>query len=144
MLDQLRHEIQTRLDELIDEIDRLRRALHALEAGRPDGTPKTAEKPVLTAAASGRASARPATSASRSSRATSPRRSGRRTAPGATKARILETLAGGEAMTASQVAAKAGLDRATVSTTLSKLAGNGEIEKAARGYRAAPAAKIAA
>ena len=58
-----------------------------------------------------------------------------RTAPGATKASVLTALAGGEAMTAGQVASKAGLARPTVSTTLSKLAKTGEVEKAKRGYR---------
>jgi DNA-binding IclR family transcriptional regulator len=53
---------------------------------------------------------------------------------------VLAALAGGEAMTAGQVADKAGLARATVSTTLSKLAKNGEVQKAARGYRLAAAA----
>ncbi len=48
---------------------------------------------------------------------------------------MLTALAGGEAMTASQVAAKAGLARGTVSTTLSKLAKSGDVEKATRGYR---------
>ena len=43
-------------------------------------------------------------------------------------------------MTAGQVADKTGLARATVSTTLSKLAKNGEVQKAKRGYRIAPAA----
>ena len=38
-------------------------------------------------------------------------------------------------MTAGEVATKAGLARATVSTTLSKLAKTGEVEKAERGYR---------
>jgi predicted Rossmann fold nucleotide-binding protein DprA/Smf involved in DNA uptake len=63
-----------------------------------------------------------------------------RTAPGATKASVLAALAGGEAMTAGQVATKAGLARPTVSTTLSKLAKTGEVQKAARGYRLASAA----
>lgn len=53
---------------------------------------------------------------------------------------MLATLAGGEAMTAGEVAAKAGLARGTVSTTLSKLAKSGEVEKAERGYRLAPSA----
>ena len=48
---------------------------------------------------------------------------------------MLAALAGGDAMTAGQVATKAGLARPTVSTTLSKLAKTGEVEKAARGYR---------
>ena len=58
-----------------------------------------------------------------------------RTAPGATRASVLAALAGGEAMTASQVATKAGLARPTVSTTLSKLAKTGEVQRAKRGYR---------
>jgi DNA-binding transcriptional ArsR family regulator len=129
MLEQLRHLIQTRVDELTDEIDRLRRALRALDPHAAAGTPKApASKP-----------ARPASPArtTRTRRAGSTRRTSGRTAPGATKAAILEALAGGEAMTASEVAAKAGLERATVSTTLSKLASSGEIQKADRGYRVA-------
>jgi predicted transcriptional regulator len=58
-----------------------------------------------------------------------------RTAPGATKASVLAALAGGDAMTAGQVAAKAGLARPTVSTALSKLAKTGQVQKAKRGYR---------
>ncbi len=38
-------------------------------------------------------------------------------------------------MTAGEIAAATGLGRATVSTTLSKLATSGEITKAARGYQ---------
>jgi DNA-binding IscR family transcriptional regulator len=63
-----------------------------------------------------------------------------RTAPGATKTSVLAALAGGDAMTASQVATKAGLARPTVSTTLSKLAKTGEVQKAERGYRLSSAA----
>ena len=58
-----------------------------------------------------------------------------RTARGATRASILAALARGDAMTAGQVATKAGLPRPTVSTTLSKLAKSGEVHKAKRGYR---------
>lgn len=63
-----------------------------------------------------------------------------RRAHGATKASVLAALAGGEAMTAGQVATKAGLARPTVSTTLSKLAKTGEVQKADRGYRLPSAA----
>jgi DNA-binding IclR family transcriptional regulator len=52
---------------------------------------------------------------------------------------VLAALAGGQAMTAGQVADKTGLARPTVSTTLSKLAKSGEVVKAERGYRLAPA-----
>jgi DNA-binding IclR family transcriptional regulator len=51
---------------------------------------------------------------------------------------VLAALAAGEAMTASQVASEAGLARPTVSTTLSKLAKSGEVQKAERGYRIRP------
>ena len=43
-------------------------------------------------------------------------------------------------MTAGDVAAKTGLARPTVSTTLSKLAKSGEVQKAERGYRLASSA----
>jgi predicted ArsR family transcriptional regulator len=58
-----------------------------------------------------------------------------RTPRGGTKASVLAALASGDAMTAGQVATKAGLARPTVSTTLSKLAKTGEVQKAERGYR---------
>ena len=60
-----------------------------------------------------------------------------RTGRGATKAAVLAALTGGASMTAGQVATKAGLARPTVSTTLSKLAKTGEVQKAARGYQLA-------
>jgi len=69
----------------------------------------------------------------RGTRSTSP--SNGRAARGASRAAILAALASGEALTASEVATKAGLARPTVSTTLSKLAKSGEVKKAERGYR---------
>jgi DNA-binding MarR family transcriptional regulator len=93
----------------------------------PRRTPTRAAKP------------KPAVSATRITRAgqsaESTQASNGRTAPGATRASVLAALAGGDAMTAGQVATKAGLARGTVSTTLSKLAKTGEVEKAERGYR---------
>jgi DNA-binding IclR family transcriptional regulator len=50
---------------------------------------------------------------------------------------VLQALAGGTAMTAGEVATATGLGRASVSTTLSKLATSGEVTKAARGYQLA-------
>jgi DNA-binding transcriptional regulator GbsR (MarR family) len=50
------------------------------------------------------------------------------------QARLDEVLASGKAMTASDVATATGLGRASVSTTLSKLAKSGEVHKAPRGY----------
>lgn len=47
---------------------------------------------------------------------------------------MLAALADGQAMTAGEVAQATGLGRASVSTTLSKLAKSGEVRKAQRGY----------
>ena len=133
MIDRLREQIQERLDQLAGEADRLRKALAALDPrsskapARKQRTRKPAEptKPAMSAAKR--------TPARRTSQPAA--RSPRRTTPGATKASVLAALAGGEAMTAGEVATKAGLARATVSTTLSKLSKSGEVEKADRGYR---------
>jgi DNA-binding transcriptional regulator GbsR (MarR family) len=46
-------------------------------------------------------------------------------------------------MTAGEVAAATGLGRASVSTTLSKLAKSGEVAKADRGYRRAESSSVA-
>jgi DNA-binding IclR family transcriptional regulator len=53
---------------------------------------------------------------------------------------VLAALAGGEPMTAAQVAEKTGLARGSVSTTLSRLTKTGEVQKAERGYRLPSAA----
>jgi DNA-binding transcriptional ArsR family regulator len=58
-----------------------------------------------------------------------------RARPRGTKEAVLAALAKGEAMTAGEVAAATGLGRASVSTTLSKLAKSGEAVKADRGYK---------
>jgi ribosomal protein S18 acetylase RimI-like enzyme len=57
---------------------------------------------------------------------------------------VLAALAGGEAMTAGPVADKTSLARPTVSTTLSKLAKTGEVQKAARGRGGEPIYSVAA
>jgi hypothetical protein len=143
MIDRLREQIQQRLDQLLSEADRLRKALVALD---PRSSVKPARKPAARKApARRRARAAtpkreaPATTSAPPRRTRQPTaRSARRTAPGATKAAVLAALAGGEAMTASEVAAKAGLARPTVSATLSRLANSSEVQKADRGYRLAP------
>jgi len=145
MLDQLRRDVQRYLEDLLDEVDRLRRALAALGPG--DGS-----KPSTRDSSLASSSRRRATSAEKSGRPTTSSRSatpaerassefadgngaGGRTASGATKSAVLAALASGNAMTASEVASAAGLGRASVSTTLSKLAKTGEVTKAARGYQ---------
>ena len=142
MIDRLREQIQERLDQLAGEADRLRKALAALDprSSKAPARKPPARKPAQAPAPKSTASATKSAPARRASQAAT--RSPRRTAPGATKASVLAALAGGEAMTAGQVADKTGLARATVSTTLSKLAKNGEVQKAERGYQlpaAAPA-----
>lgn len=54
---------------------------------------------------------------------------------GTTRSAILQALASGDAMTATQIAAASGLRPGTVSTTLSRLAKTGEIAKATHGYQ---------
>ncbi len=143
MIDRLREQIQHRLDQLTGEADRLRKALAALD---PRSSPQPArEAPAAKTPTRKRAQAtkpKPEVRAANSAPARRTRRPAtrapRRTAPGATKATVLAALAGGDAMTAGQVADKTGLARATVSTTLSKLAQSGELQKAERGYRLAP------
>jgi CRP-like cAMP-binding protein len=143
MIDRLREQIQQRLDQLAGEADRLRKALAALDprsSTTPVRKPRAPKAPARTRARP--ATPKPKASATKSAPArtsTAAARSARRTAPGATKASVLAALAGGEAMTAAQVADKTGLARGTVSTTLSKLAKSGEVQKAERGYRVAPA-----
>jgi len=154
MLDQLRQQIQTYLDELLGEADKLRRALGALGSRdgaatpSPRATPSTAPERAREAPTSRTATRKPARPrASASSAVTSPspqpadapatapaaRRA--RAVSGSTKTAVLEALSGGNAMTAGDVATATGLGRATVSTTLSKLAKTGEVIKAARGYQ---------
>jgi DNA-binding transcriptional ArsR family regulator len=148
VIDQIRHNIQERLDQLLAEADKLRHALAALHP-RSSATPArkpAARKPPAPKPASASAEPKPPPTKSAPARRTSQpaARSPRRTAPGATKASVLAALASGEAMTAGQVADKSGLARPTVSTTLSKLAKSGEVQKAERGYSRAPAPTEAA
>ena len=137
MIDRLREQIQQRLDQLTHEADRLRNALAALD---PRSSAAPARKPPARKTASA-ATSKPTASEAKTAparRTSQPAaRSPRRTAPGATKASVLAALAGGEAMTAGEVATESGLARGTVSTTLSKLAKSGEVQKAERGYRLA-------
>jgi DNA-binding transcriptional ArsR family regulator len=125
LIDTLRKQIQERLDELLAEANKFRRALSAL--GPQDGSSPPSPK----------ASARPRVGST-------PQRPtrGRRTAPGATKARVLEALTDSNAMTAGDVASATGLPPATVSTTLSRLAKSGEVLRAERGYRHRPRADV--
>jgi len=122
LIDTLRKQIQERLDQLLSEAEKLRRALAALDprGGSTPASATTSPRP------------RPASTPRRRPQTRGPRG---RTAPGATKARVLGALTDGNPMTAGEVASATGLPTATVSTTLSRLAKSGEVLKAERGYR---------
>ena len=156
-LDQLRHDLQHRLDELLAEADKLRHALTALgskehgaatsaaasgRSRRATGSAQTSRTPTRRSARSSQAaesitatgSSSPAEAEATTPATTTTRT---RTARGATKTAVLAALQGGAAMTAGEVANATGLGRSSVSTTLSKLAKSGEVTKAARGYQIA-------
>jgi len=154
VLDEIRRDMESRLAGMLDEAERLRAALAALggpvsnrrggsASGRGNSARSTSTR--ANARASSPRAARPrkagATRQSRDSASPAGRRGNRNGAPPArstgTKGAVLAALASGEAMTASQVAEATGLGRASVSTTLSKLAKSGEVRKAARGYERA-------
>jgi CRP-like cAMP-binding protein len=144
VIDRLQRQIQQRLDQLLREADSLRKALVALDprsSATPAKKPAARKPPARTRAKAATAERRSpaAKSAPRRSPSQPAARAARRTAPGATKTSVLAALEGGEAMTAGEVAAKTGLARRTVSTTLTRLAKGGEVQKAERGYRLAPA-----
>jgi CRP-like cAMP-binding protein len=139
LIDRLREQLQERLDQLVSEADRLRKALAALDPRSPKAPAgrSPARKPAQTTGSKPGASAAKRTRARQATAAAA--RAPRRTAPGATRAAVLAALDGGEPMTAGEVAAKAGLARPTVSTTLTRLAKSGELQKVERGYRLARA-----
>ncbi len=132
MIDRIRQDIQDRLDQLLAEADRLRQALHALGG---ETSPAASRSGGASSRTRTRATARPRTGAtSTRTRGTASRARG---SAGGTKSSVLKALAdaNGGAMTASEVASATGLGRASVSTTLSKLAKSGEVTKAERGYQ---------
>lgn len=140
MIDRIRNDIQERLDQLLAEADRLRQALSALGGEREGSSGRRARTPrASSSAAASRPSRNASSSRARSTNAgsrTSSSSRGTRAAAGGTKNAVVKALRdSGEAMTASEVAAATGLGRASVSTTLSKLARSGEVNKADRGYR---------
>ena len=132
LIDRIRTDIQERLDALLSEADKLRKALQALDPRGGSSSASSRRSPASTSNARRSASStRRSTSSARRSRS---RSSSRRTPPGATKRRVLEALSDGNAKTAGEVSAATGITRGTVSTTLSKLAKSGEVVKAERGY----------
>ena len=139
MIDRIRQDIQERLDQLVAEAEaeKLRRALIALDPRPQSATPP---REARNSAAGDKASATPppspksptARTRTRAASATSPPA---KPASGSAKTKVLSALSHDGALTASEVANATGVARATVSTTLSKLAKSGQIAKAQRGYR---------
>jgi DNA-binding transcriptional ArsR family regulator len=120
LIDRIRRDIQERLDALLGEADKLRKALIALDhrsVTSPARQPTRKRAPT------------------RSTVVAPPGATRRRTPPGATRRRVLEALSDGTAKTAGEVASETGVARGTVSTTLSKLVRTGDVVKAERGYR---------
>lgn len=138
MIDLIRHDIQQRLDQLLAEVDKLRRALAALDPRGGSATEPKAAKPPPTAKRAAKtpteSTRTPARTPARSARAANGAAASRPSAPGQTKAMVLGALAGGQVLTAGDVATATGLARPTVSTTLSRLAKTGDVIKADRGY----------
>ena len=139
MIDRIRHDIQQRLDQLLAEADKLRQALAALDPREPSASkanttssPPAAKQAAKTPDAPKQTPRRTRTPTTRT---TNGARASSRTAPGETKAKILAALSSGGAFTAGEVAKATGLERPTVSTTLSRLSRSGEVVKADRGYR---------
>ena len=135
LIDRIRKDIQERLDAVLGEAEKLRKALLALD---PRGGSGARSSSGSRSDGASRQSPPTATRSRPASRSTSPQRrstSRRRTPPGATKRRVLDALSDGKPKTAGEVAAATGVARGTVSTTLSKLAKSGEVLKAERGYR---------
>lgn len=128
----LRQRIQQRLNDVVEEADRLRRALAALDAARSvDGAESKRSSGRSRRPGAGRAVTQAASARSQKQRGAKRGAATR----SSTRERVLAALADGKAMTAGDVAAVSGLKRPTVSTTLSRLVKNGDVVRAERGYQ---------
>jgi DNA-binding transcriptional ArsR family regulator len=154
---ELYKDVRTFLSSAGRDTGRLAKALQRdfAQAQKRLGGPGSSTRPARTSASARARGVRSGTGERQPRRARTPARAGA-TAPGRTRSAapgrsptpftgaargaVLEALAGGEAMTATQVAAATGLARGTVSTTLSRLTRAGEITKAPRGYQLRPRA----
>src|SRR5450755_911923 len=137
VIDRIRHDIQQRLDQLLAEADKLRRALAALDPRQRSARNPARSQPTATPAATTPTAVKqtPVRTSKRAAGETNSASGSSRTAPGQTKATVLAALAGDRVLTAGEVAAATGLARPTVSTTLSRLSKAGDVVKADRGYR---------
>jgi DNA-binding transcriptional ArsR family regulator len=162
LIDRIRQDLQQRLESLLGEADKLRRALAALgshddparrstrTASPPPATPRRRARSASTSRSRAKSPAAEAREASKAPPVTNrpaetprapadagSRAPAARNASGATRSAVLAALAGGDPMTAAEIASATGLGRATVSTTLSRLAKSGQLTKAPRGYKLA-------
>jgi hypothetical protein len=135
VIDRIRHDIQQRLDQLLAEADKLRRALAALDPRQRSASAHNPARSQPTAKTPTAAKQTPVRTPKRAAGQTNGASVSSRTAPGQTKATVLAALAGDRVLTAGEVAAATGLGRPTVSTTLSRLSKAGDVVKADRGYR---------
>ena len=121
-------------ERIVDELARLRDAVTDLERAllsRFSGERVPAADP-----APQHRAAKRSPGAKNSRAATRPGATERAIAPrGQNQAKILAALSGRQPMTASEIAGLTRISAATVSTTLTKMAKNGELTKAERGYR---------
>lgn len=116
-------DITARIRRLKEEIDALSAAKAALST-RPTAS-RTTSRSMPQRRPNGRTSS-----------ATTRASSGTRAPSGATRQKVLDLLREtGESLTATDVAQRTGLGRASVSTTMSKLAKSGDIQKTDRGYQ---------
>jgi len=117
-IEQLRVQIDRRLAEARDEIERLEAARDALGKGADTA-----------------ATLAPAT---RRNPPRQTRRRARRAARGTTRQAVLSALIDDQAMTAGELAVATGLRRETIAPELSKLVKTGALIKAERGYKTPP------
>ena len=130
--DQLTHNqrIADELARLRDVVTELERAIVSRVSGEPVPAAEPTERAPSQPAAKRSRAAKPSRAATRPGAAT------RASAPrGQNQAKILAALKGSRPMTASEIASLTGISAATVSTTLTRMAKNGELTKAERGYR---------
>ncbi len=121
-LDDLRAGIERRLAELAIETERLKAALVALTANDTPPARELAKAPRPTAPVH-----RKGPTSHRTAKATVAAR-------GQTRQAVLDALSDGSARTAGDIATATGLERGSVSTTLSNLLSAGRVVKADRGY----------
>ncbi|MGI8780621.1 MAG: winged helix-turn-helix domain-containing protein [Solirubrobacteraceae bacterium] len=125
-------QVKTRLKQIEDRFSQHQRLGDELERLRD--VVKDLERVVVARVSGGHPPATTPTEAAKPStparRAAAPARTPR----GQNKAKILGALKGRGPMTASEIAKVTGIPAATVSTTLTKMARTGELDKAARGY----------